>query len=161
MDPGQPNPLRWAANSCGAMYPLHGVICLGAGQQAQAACPSCLSLPDAACLASCLPAKLSHSQTQDWLPQHPPLVPAIGHAPSIGSCPTWRPLLCAGSPGVLPKFVPSQLPRAGKHEAKEYLEFAKQYTSSSAGELQALADKARDKLQEAGVLVTILERPQP
>ena len=53
---------------------------------------------------------------------------------------------------MLPKFVPSQLPRAGKQEAKEYLEFAKQYTSSSARELQALADKARDKLQEAGVL---------
>eukprot|EP00891_Asterochloris_glomerata_P000013 jgi/Astpho2/13/e_gw1.00001.28.1_t len=59
-------------------------------------------------------------------------------------------LINSGSQGVLPKFVPSQLPRAGKQEAKEYLEFAKQYTSSSAGELQALADKARDKLQEAG-----------
>ena len=62
---------------------------------------------------------------------------------------------------MLPKFVPSQLPRAGKQEAKEYLEFAKQYTSSSAGELQALADKARDKLQEAGVLVASLEQLQP
>ena len=125
--------------------------------------PSRLSLPSATCLASCLPAKLSRSlhQTEDWLPQHLHPLPAIGHPPSPSSCPTRRPHLCAGSQGVLPKFVPSQLPRAGKQEAKEYLEFAKQYTSSSAGELQALADTARDKLKEAGVLVPDVQHLQP
>ncbi len=55
---------------------------LGAGKQAGRR-PSCLSLPGATCLASCLPAKrfLSLGQTEDWLPQPLHALPANGHPP--------------------------------------------------------------------------------